>query len=85
MIEKGFEESAKNLKSEVNRIDQRIGGLESGLNQKIDKLDQKVDGLDKKLDFKFTGLQNQIDNMTLYYTPRSEHNLLKEHVQNIIK
>ena len=79
MIKKGFDGAQRDLNSVANRIDQKIDGLET----RIDGLELRFDGLDNKLDFKFTGLQNQIDNMTLNYTPRLEHNLLKDRVQKV--
>ena len=64
-------------------IKKGFDGAQSDLNYAVDRIDQKIDNLDKKMEFRFDGLQNQIDNISINYTPRVEHDSLKGRVKKI--
>ena len=45
----------------INRVDKRIDGLESSVNQRIDGLDRRFDGLESRVDKRIDGLESSVN------------------------
>ncbi len=51
------------LRGEIRRLDQKIDGVDQGLDQRFTILDQKLDGVDTRLTVKLDALDEKIENV----------------------
>ena len=51
------------LRGDIQRLDQKVDGVEARLSQKIDGLDQKIDGVDARLTIRIDSLRTETVSM----------------------